>query len=384
MNQKGLNNFISMLRKQKMTDLEKNEVFNRITTDIEMGKSSILEHSEKSVESPFSIKNHLNRSWSSYVLSRRFVPSFVIVAVLFISGGLLVKAETALPGDALYSLKLNVNEEVRDIAALTPEAKARLAIDVTERRLQEATALSAQGRFDQTSQTLIKNELAKNVTQFKNRVASLVSHNDLGAAQQLAVDFESSLKAHELILEKVSSDNGSSTDSARISSLISDIRGQIATSTASRIDIDSKELLADSNNLVKAQQKFTDLGSLFNQISLIASSTSLSTDTASTVKALLIDTKLLLTQCSDLLKNASTTSDAYGVLQTISQKIYQAGNLIMIERNADVQLKALLDRFGISTTTIATSTESIATSTATTTGSVLGTSTSATSTTTTQ
>lgn len=218
MNQKGLNNFISMLRKQKMTDLEKSEVFNRVLTDIEMGKSSILEHSEKSVESPFSIKNHLSRSWSSYILSRRFVPSFVIVAVLFISGGLLAKAETALPGDPLYSLKLNINEEVRDIAALTPEAKARLAIDVTERRLHEAAALSAQGRFDQTSQTLIKKELAKNVSQFKNRVASLVSRNDLGSAQQLAVDFESSLKTHELILEKISSDNGSSTDSARISS----------------------------------------------------------------------------------------------------------------------------------------------------------------------
>lgn len=369
-----------MLKKQKMTDLEKTEVFSRITTDIEMGKSSILEHSEKSVESPFSIKNHLSRSWSSYILSRRFVPSFVIVAVLFISGGLLAKAETALPGDVLYSLKLNINEEVRDIAALTPEAKARLAIDVTERRLQEAAALSAQGRFDQTSQTLIKKELAKNVNQFKNRVASLVSRNDLGAAQQLAVDFESSLKAHELILEKISSDNGSSTDSARISSLISDIRGQIATSTASRIDIDSKELLADSTNLMKAQDKFADFKVKFDQISLIASSTKLSTDTASTVKALLFDTNLDLTQCASLLNSTTTTSDAFALLQTISQKIYQAEDLIMIERDADPQLKALLDRFNIGTTTIATSSEMTASSTASTTVSVTASSTATTTT----
>ncbi len=363
MSQKGLNNFISMLKKQKMTDLEKNEVFNRVLTDIEMDRSSILEHSEKSVESPFSIKNHLSRSWSSYILSRRFVPSFVIVAVLFISGGLLAKAEMALPGDALYSLKININEEVRDIAALTPEAKARLAIDVTERRLQEAASLSTQGRFDQTSQTLIKKELAKNVTQFKNRVASLVSRNDLGAAQRLAVDFESSLKAHELVLEKISSDNGLTNDSARISSLISDIRGQIATSTASRIDIDSKELLADSNNLIKAQQKFADFKIKFDQISLIASSTILSNDTASTVKALLFDTNNYLDQCAVLLQSTTTTSEAFTLLQTISQKIYQAEDLIMIERDADPQLKALLDRFGMGTSTIATSTVLTATST---------------------
>ena len=105
MNQKGLDNLISMLKKQKMTSLEKGDVFNRILSDVEAGKSSILEHSEKEVNSPFSIKSHLERSWSSYVLTRRFVPSFVIVAVLFVSGGLLSQAEKALPGDFLYSLK---------------------------------------------------------------------------------------------------------------------------------------------------------------------------------------------------------------------------------------------------------------------------------------
>jgi len=361
MNQRGLHNFISLLKKQKMTDLEKKEVFNRVMTDIEMGKSSILEHSEKSVESPFSIKKHLNRSWTSYVLSRRFVPSFVIVAVLFISGGLLARAENTLPGDFLYPLKLNINEGVRDIAALTPEAKARLAIDVTERRLQEAASLSAQGRFNQTSQDLIKNELAKNVTQFKNRVASLVSHNDLASAQQLAVDFESSLKAHELILEKISSDTSSSTTSGQLTSLISDIRNQIATSTASRVDIDSQELVANSNDLSKAKVKYNDFKIKFDQISLIASSTNLSADTASSVKSLLIDTDILLTQCGDLIKKASST-EAFTILQTISQKIYQAEDLIMIERDADPQLKALLDKFGV-TGSNASSTKGTATST---------------------
>ena len=376
MSQKGLNNFISMLQKQKMTSLEKREVFDRIISDIEMGKSSILEHADKTEES-FSIKSHLNRSWSSYVLTRRFVPSFVVVAVLFVSGGTLSLAENTLPGDALYSLKININEEVRDIAALTPEAKARLAIDVTERRLQEAASLSAQGRFDQNSQNIIKKALTKNVDQFKNRVASLVQRSDFAAAQQLAVDFESSLKAHELILEKISNDTGSSTTNTAntentngISALISSIRSQIATSTASRVDIDSKELTANSNNINKARAKYDDLNTKYGQISLIASSTMLSTDTASTVKALLIDTQLMLGNCAELVKNASSSNDAFIVLQAISQKIYQAEDMIMIERDADPNLKALLDRFNIvgsSATSTATSTDATASTTASTT-----------------
>lgn len=365
-----------MLQKQKMTSLEKREVFDRIISDIEMGKSSILEHADKTDES-FSIKSHLNRSWSSYVLTRRFVPSFVVVAVLFVSGGTLSLAEKTLPGDALYSLKININEEVRDIAALTPEAKARLAIDVTERRLQEAASLSAQGRFDQNSQNIIRKALTKNVDQFKNRVASLVQRSDFSAAQQLAVDFESSLKAHELILEKISSDTGSSTTNTAntentngISLLISSIRSQIATSTASRVDIDSKELTANSNDISKARAKYDDLNTKYGQISLIASSTMLSTDTASTVKALLIDTELMLGNCAELIKNASSSNDAFIVLQAISQKIYQAEDMIMIERDADPNLKALLDRFNIvgsSATSTATSTESTASTTASTT-----------------
>ena len=365
-----------MLQKQKMTSLEKREVFDRIISDIEMGKSSILEHADKTEES-FSIKSHLNRSWSSYVLTRRFVPSFVVVAVLFVSGGTLSLAENTLPGDALYSLKININEEVRDIAALTPEAKARLAIDVTERRLQEAASLSAQGRFDQNSQNIIKKALTKNVDQFKNRVASLVQRSDFAAAQQLAVDFESSLKAHELILEKISNDTGSSTTNTAntentngISALISSIRSQIATSTASRVDIDSKELTANSNNINKARAKYDDLNTKYGQISLIASSTMLSTDTASTVKALLIDTQLMLGNCAELVKNASSSNDAFIVLQAISQKIYQAEDMIMIERDADPNLKALLDRFNIvgsSATSTATSTDATASTTASTT-----------------
>lgn len=380
MNQKGLQNLISLLKKQKMNDFEKKEVFGRILSDVEVGKSSILEHSEKSIKSPFSIKNHLERSWTSYVLTRRFVPSFVIVAVLFLSGGTLSLAENSLPGDFLYSLKLNVNEEVRDIAALTPQAKARLAIDVTERRLQEAASLSAQGRFDQKSQDIIKTELAKNVSQFKNRVASLVSRNDLAGAQQLAVDFESSLKAHELILEKISSDNGTTSNTAGISSLIVDIRGQIATSTASRVDIDSKEMISDSNSLSKAKDKYFDFKIKFDQVSLIASSTNLSTDTASTVKSLLLETGLLLDQSSTFIKNASS-SEAFTALQLISQKLYQAASFIMIERNADPELKALLDRFGainpLASSTIATTTDATASSTATSTIDQLNASTSA-------
>lgn len=94
----------------------------------------------------------------------------------------------------------------------------------------------------------------------------------------------------------------------------------------------------------------------------------------------MIETDLHLTQCAELLKSASSTGEAFGILQTISQKIYQAEDLIMIERDADPILKALLDRFGMGTTTVATSTEITGTSTASTTVTITASSTATTTT----
>src|ERR1043166_10145599 len=66
-----------------------------------------------------------------------------IIAVLAVLGaGASIAAQTSLPGDALYGVKVNVNEEVREAMAFSDEGKASIEADRAEERLKEAEELS--------------------------------------------------------------------------------------------------------------------------------------------------------------------------------------------------------------------------------------------------
>jgi len=83
---------------------------------------------------------------------------------MFGGGGVSYAAEGAVPGDALYPIKVGINEEVRDIVALTPEAKADWESRLVERRLEEAEKLAeATGAIPPAAQEIIEEKLEKHI-----------------------------------------------------------------------------------------------------------------------------------------------------------------------------------------------------------------------------
>ncbi len=140
-------------------------------------------------------------AWISYIQQRQFVPALLTAAVFLFTGGASVLAERALPGDSLYPFKVNVNESIRELAAVSTEAKAKLAVEATERRLQEAALLSAEGRLDESNKKIIQDQFSKNATQVRNQVASLFASNDELAAAEISENFEITLGAHSKILD---------------------------------------------------------------------------------------------------------------------------------------------------------------------------------------
>lgn len=210
-------NVIKAYRKVSMTPEEKKEVFNQSLLVIEKIEAVSMSHGDKySNETGMFAEMQKNKQafaaqFLSYFKRRQFVPAFIAAFLLLFTGGASLLAESALPGDSLYSFKVNVNEPIKDLSAVSDEAKARVALEITERRLQEAAMLSAQGKLDQSNKKLLQDEVVKRAEQIRNRVASLVSNNNLDAAQEVAVDFESRLKTHELILESLAGENGDPT-----------------------------------------------------------------------------------------------------------------------------------------------------------------------------
>ncbi len=137
----------------------------------------------------------------------RVLAPLAAVLAVFAGTGTAFAARGALPGDALYAVKVSVNETVEVALATTPVAKAQVQAKLAQRRIEEAEALAAQGSL--TSGTSEK--LAASFETHAQAAAELAddvakSDPDTGASLKAALD--SSLAAHGAILAALGQDNG--------------------------------------------------------------------------------------------------------------------------------------------------------------------------------
>ncbi len=98
-----------------------------------------------------------------------------LMFVFCVGVGTSYAAEEALPGDTLYPVKINVNEQVQGALALSPQAKAGWNAKRATRRLEEAEALASEGRLTAALQTDLETRFEKTADDFDANVLSLAS-----------------------------------------------------------------------------------------------------------------------------------------------------------------------------------------------------------------
>lgn len=126
---------------------------------------------------------------------RQAVAFAVVFALVITTGGTSYAAASALPGEALYSIKVNVNEEIQSLVALSPDAKARVGIARTTKRLKEAEQLAGEGRLTPEAQVIIKENIKNHGNDIKENLAVLASTNSTTTAQAVVSDFRASVEA---------------------------------------------------------------------------------------------------------------------------------------------------------------------------------------------
>lgn len=337
-----MDNLIGKLQSIKMTAEEKEAVYNRALISIE--KIESIHHEE--IKTP--VKSTFISAWYSYVQERKFIPALSVFGILLITGGASLFAESSLPGDSLYSIKVNLNENVRGLAAVTPEAKAKFALEITDKRLQEAAILSTRGQLNAENSEIVRQQILKQVGQVKNQVASLASTNNLKAAQSIAVNFESSLKAHELILEKISKDQSATSSNQlalasnkeHISSILSTVKTELATTTEARVTLEAQDLADASKEKVEA--RFSELKLQVLEIKLLSNTSSISTTTAST-SAYLITQVDMLTDLADKNIKDGAYPTALAIIQRTAQLISDIEAIINADSSAEFDLKAIIN-----------------------------------------
>lgn len=136
--------------------------------------------------------------------------------VLFAGGiGLSFAAETALPGDMLYSFKLNVNERAHASFIFSEDSRAQFETIRLERRLEEAAALIAINHLNKEIKSKVAASINEQLSLTQVAISALAKSGNHDAALALHATIESNLVANAVVLASIIDEQGNTTPDAK-------------------------------------------------------------------------------------------------------------------------------------------------------------------------
>lgn len=192
--------------------------------------------------------------WSQLLTFRPLqTMTLILILALLSGGGISLAAEGTMPGDTLYLMKVEVNERIRGWAALTSEADAEWGTRRTERRLEEVEKLAAEGKLDAKLSVEIETRLAAHTKEAADQIAALRNNNKIEAAADASSRFETSLSAHQRILERVAVEHAGAETNMQV--ILNNVRAAANTvaQVRSNTEVELLNISEDSDAAVNAR-----------------------------------------------------------------------------------------------------------------------------------
>lgn len=132
----------------------------------------------------------------------RYVLS-VIVSTLIVSGGISAYAVNALPGDALYIIKTNLNENVQIALSLTPEDKAKTAALLATKRLEEVEKLALVGKLTPDAVNQTSTLFNSHLYVLEKQLTKLEEKSKFSAMADVGIFFQTRIAVHVAVLKDI-------------------------------------------------------------------------------------------------------------------------------------------------------------------------------------
>lgn len=113
--------------------------------------------------------------------------------IVFVGGSVSAIADSALPGDPLYTFKINVNEEIKGIFLTSTEEKVAYQKNRVETRVKEIKTLAESETLTRAKQEKAKEALSTQVEKLSKELTAL-SDTTPNAALTVTASVEESLK----------------------------------------------------------------------------------------------------------------------------------------------------------------------------------------------
>lgn len=154
--------------------------------------------------------------WYSPIFLLRPLP-IVAAFMLFVvcTTGISMAADSALPGDVLYPVKVNFNEQAEAALQFSGDSRARFEVGRLEKRLEEATQLAASGRLSAALKASVSDRINAQLTLTQQAAAALGDNGAHDAALDVHSQIESDLVANAAVLASIINNSGSTVSGVK-------------------------------------------------------------------------------------------------------------------------------------------------------------------------
>lgn len=266
-------NIFKFLKSEKLSENERIQMRNVL-------QSVMAEHPMQTTGSTMKYQGRYETILSYFDSSALRPVGFAFALVLVVGIGTSYAAETALPGDPLYAIKVGVTEPIQGVLSVSPVAKAEWNTELLSRRLEEAATLASKGDLNDSNRASIESQIALKAHDVNESVDKLkLTEGGIAAAASVESDLEASLVGHERVLTGLSVDLPKQAPS--IAPLLNKVRVQAQETNFKRKSTE-RNLSTKSESTVRnaavtqqknAREKIKQVRTLANSARLQASTT---------------------------------------------------------------------------------------------------------------
>ncbi len=253
-----------------MTDAENNRLQKAISAFVVSNPVRVKETMHH--KGQFSLES-IRESIVSFLSPLRPMPVIAAIAALFVSfGGVSYAAESTVPGDLLYPVKIHVNENVSAAFHVSSESKADFYADLAEERAEEAQKLAAEGRLNAEARAELAKNFSLSLEKAQKRIQEVSAEGDTQAALELSSRLEGQLEGYALALRALS-DTGMEADASAEAAAFLTVLEQkhkdavdartkaevnVSASTSATMEADARARIAEVKKAVASVKAGTD------------------------------------------------------------------------------------------------------------------------------
>jgi len=280
----------------------------------------------------------------SFFSPLRLKPALSMIVGLCIAfgGTLSVAAQSALPGDFLYGVKVNVNENIAAALHFSANARAEYETQRLENRLSEAATLVTSGRLKGGLESNASANITTQLERVQHSAKALSESGDANAALDVHSQVESMLNANAAVLGLLEHNNGQNTESD-VHNLLKNVSEAENHAMQLRVESEKKvsaEEKADTNARAAAGDSITSAINTIDDIRGFIDRSSASTNGQILAQAnarIVLAEKLLGTARSSL--DAGNFDEAFQLSRTAVRTAREARIMLKVSAGVQAQLK---------------------------------------------